>query len=1373
MKTRLKTLLYILLFVIIYAFYYWGIPAIVNIKHNARIIENIIYKEMGIKVKFENPGLKMGLTPAIWLNADEFKITEKNKTPLVVNNPKIKIQLFNLLIGKIQLAYFSCSKLNLEMKVDKNLRFYLGEILLIDKSNPKFSLENSQIYIEEYNIFVKDDFQGKNLNLSGDYFNLYKFNSKKRIKLSTNSKLKVKDKLSVINLDLDFKLPLKKSFESKDIVFDGTVTNFDLSDFSPYIKKITKNTVLKTAGIINIEAKTNILPNSKKRITAQLSLKGLKIIEKNKPSSIIFNDRLNILSIFDVSKNSLILNKFQINSKRINTKISGEIKKISSQKPVLNIKIKVEKSRIEDFIALLPTDFNIKEINLFALKKYGYYSDIEGELNITGKSDSPRLKGKIVSSNAYVVKPLPSYIPKATVTLDFLGEKFFLDVHVPAGKKEYVSVKGDIELYGKKETKLDITSSKNVDLKTAQIVLIPVHEVCQFDLGPVPVMDIHGLGNINLKTFGTKVDAHLFGAFNFKNASVSINDLALTLKNSSGKLEFKDKNTYFETNQALLNDKPVKINGTCTLMGILNYNAIAKNQELNNLIYILKNSPLLGDIQKQVSQIQNATGKADFSLKLEGKVKSIDDFQLGKNVFASGDIKLYGNTAKIKGLSLQIKNILGDIKYKNTDLKVDLFSNLNNSKIKISGKINNNIANLNFNSEKLYIADIIDVLPAFSFENFKYITTNSENYLNMDASYFGPADKIDIDKISIYGKTKINSVKFNYLPLNLPINIHSGTFEIKGNTVNLYKINALFDNMPFLIDGTIYNIFKNPYFSLYINSKPNQQFIDKYINVKAIYPVKIKGDITLASRIQGNKKLFNSKTEINLQEDSNIYYMGSTLGDSQNPIKIYMNADIAPSYVNINGFRYDKMISSQNNKEFTQNQIFAKGLIDFEEKNQIILENFIIKTNNPTDAKIFNIIFRKPLIKQGLFTSNVSIDGDLSKPKLTGDVDFTGIDIPLLDTTIKDISLDFLEDKITVKSTGEFFSNKILLEASMKNNLDPPYVFNEINITTEKLDINAIAKSVSNLKFESDKHKMIDSIQSFDLSNFIVKSAQLKALNVIVKNIQASDLTAKMSLDEKMIFKFDDFNFNIADGKVSGEFNYNLLNSKSKLELNFSNVNANQAAEALFDLQNQIFGKLTGQVSLMCNAKSQKICMNTLSGKGNFEAVNGRMPKLGSLEYLLRASNIIKSGITGLSLNSIIDLLTPLKTGQFETIKGEFNIDSGIADYIQIFTKGKDLSLFLTGTYNFSTFIADMNIFGKLSKKIATALGPIGNTSLNTLFNAIPGISIDEVRQTQLFDEMTKIPGFELNDSLNRIFTVKIYGDINGENYVQSFKWVE
>jgi hypothetical protein len=237
MKIRLKSLLLISFFVLLYAVYYWGIPAAINIQHKIPLIQSFIKKELGLQVEIKNPSLKMGFMPSIWFDASNFNVVDKTSFPLSIVKPKLKIHLLPLLFGKIHLAYFSCDKVNADLKIDKHYRFYIGEHMIIRSSNPKISIEDSKMDIEGYEINLKDELQNKNILIKGDYFNLDKYNSKKHIKFSTNSKLKVNQRYSVINVDMDFKLPLKKGFDTNKIVFEGTVTNLNLADLSPYIKK--------------------------------------------------------------------------------------------------------------------------------------------------------------------------------------------------------------------------------------------------------------------------------------------------------------------------------------------------------------------------------------------------------------------------------------------------------------------------------------------------------------------------------------------------------------------------------------------------------------------------------------------------------------------------------------------------------------------------------------------------------------------------------------------------------------------------------------------------------------------------------------------------------------------------------------------------------------------------------------------------------------------------------------------------------------------------------------------------------------------------------------------------------------------------------
>ena len=111
-----------------------------------------------------------------------------------------------------------------------------------------------------------------------------------------------------------------------------------------------------------------------------------------------------------------------------------------------------------------------------------------------------------------------------------------------------------------------------------------------------------------------------------------------------------------------------------------------------------------------------------------------------------------------------------------------------------------------------------------------------------------------------------------------------------------------------------------------------------------------------------------------------------------------------------------------------------------------------------------------------------------------------------------------------------------------------------------------------------------------------------------------------------------------------------------------------------------------------------------------------------------------------------------------------------ILSTIKILTRGENLNLYVKGNYNLSTSNAHMYVFGLLSKSIKTPLGAIGNMSLNTLFNLIPGITLDE--KSPFINDINKIPGIELSKNKYRKFIAEIIGDINGDNYVKSFEWI-
>ena len=73
---------------------------------------------------------------------------------------------------------------------------------------------------------------------------------------------------------------------------------------------------------------------------------------------------------------------------------------------------------------------------------------------------------------------------------------------------------------------------------------------------------------------------------------------------------------------------------------------------------------------------------------------------------------------------------------------------------------------------------------------------------------------------------------------------------------------------------------------------------------------------------------------------------------------------------------------------------------------------------------------------------------------------------------------------------------------------------------------------------------------------------------------------------------------------------------------------------------------------------------------------------------------------------------------------------------------------------------------------VTSVFSKIKSVSLNTLLNTIPGVNKDyNVIVDQ--NEIAKIPNEKNTQNIYKIFKAEINGDINGSNYVKSFKWVK
>ncbi len=1420
----------------------------------------------GMDIDIIKPRLVTSVLPNVKLKANKVLIFNKNGSEAMsLTKPRVNIRILPILTGKIHIKSFECSDVSTNFVLKDKL--YLGDYVIeIPQKNPNSQIDRVKIKNIKVNLKEGNDvhlLNGKNI--------YYKFNRRTCIlRGKTNYSLKN----IVSKADFDINLPRSKRIGKTR--FDINIENLCPEVFSGIVAVVTKNEIKSLNGVINVKSDAH---------NTDVNIKKLRVDYTDKNKSVVFPDVFNVRINHKFSKDSVTIEKLTAAGNGISTNIIGKINNIFSKAPKVDLKVVLNKTDIRKGALMLPPIVT-PDISTSKLKEYPFYGTIEGKMNIVGKLPEPDIKGNIKVYDGVLIKPIPFSKSGAKIDIEFVGKKLLLDVYVSAGNDEVVTVDGDIKIYGDKFAHLNIKSTSSVDLNVTEMVLNPLHEILCFMIGPVPIMDVEGLGNIDIKIVGTKKDPHIWGDFNFKNAKASFIEVYnLALEHADGNLHFDNQKAHFVNKTGTLHGQKATVDGTCTLFGDLDFDVTANNQNLNDLIITLTTSPMLTDISSMVPPIKNVKGKSDFFLNLKGKLYDIKDLKLNENVFPKGFIKLNGNSMTVQNLNLS--NIKGIINYNKKDCDFDLKSNVYSGySTSVIGSVKNNIADVKINAPRLCVNElepiklkyldklfvkiiahykgkideieiggidaVVDVLKDNSalknakilsgkiviknnnlkITNLKGIIQKNPFSLNLSAGNIGNKVKNlsemhingdfyckdfelpvlnliikskilpeniqkEIEKIVFKsGKTTIkakvrnsridsvlnmNNADFEYTmyknaknePVKLPIKLISGQIGLKNNTLNFNKLNCLVDEMPVLLFGQVINLYYNPQYNIRLNSKLVQKVFDKYWNAHNIYPIKINGDILFNSIISGNKNHTHIKSDIRMEDNSNIYYMGATIGDVSNPITVDVDADIEKSgLVKLNKFKYNKLIASHNNRQNALPILSVSGQIKPAGK---IMEykNLIVKTENPANANLFNIIFKKPTIKRGNFTSDLKINGTSLRPKIVGKLSANNMEMPYLNTVIKDLTIDFEPSNIQVITNGAVLENYMMLSANLKNNFNPPYRINNADIYINDFDIDHSLNQFKQIELKGLNSAIstgTDSAGVNIINSVLFNNVKVRAGNVRIKNIKASNLEALCSLNDKMQMSVESFKFNMASGTISGKIGYNLLNNYMQMELDAKDVNANSLTYALFDIQNQIYGSLTGHIDLNCNATDDKTRLTTLNGFGTFNVAKGRMPKLGSLEYLLRAGNLIKGGITNLSMNSIIDIITPMKTGEFSSINGKISIHDGVAKTIEIQTNGKNLNLYMIGSLNLYTSMADMHVFGQLSRKISTILGAAGNISLNTLFNKIPGISLSP--DSSFINDLNKIPGIELTNKSNRKFMVEILGDINGDNFVKSFKWI-
>lgn len=787
----------------------------------------------------------------------------------------------------------------------------------------------------------------------------------------------------------------------------------------------------------------------------------------------------------------------------------------------------------------------------------------------------------------------------------------------------------------------------------------------------------------------------------------------------------------------------------------------SKSVNLKDTIKFLTKSYMYPSNYPDLSCLFKIASKHDLEFKY--KAKSIDF--LTDKAYAVMNIIPDKTDSVLKATSGRVIMDKSTVRVEN--VVADLFD----SKLKIDGEVYNvdtvnPIYNLKISTDNFNIANLnntsrIEILPE-----------EAKKFIEQFTNYKGTADvNIDLNKNSPIGEIKVKQLSFNHIKSKVPFGFDDFIVYLNNNKIHINNIAAKIDDVPFYGNVTISDLAKSPNLNGFFTSKITNNFIQNYIPSLA-KKFEVYGDINFSAKFNGTQDNFNIFPKFVLNPDADVIYDGTSLGETADKREFDGHVNITNSQIDVKKFDYIKYVSSQNNKIYPITFASINGLLTRNKDNLIVPQKVNIKTNKNLSARVLNIFLKKQMLRQGTFNCDLKyiLDSKTGLGKLLGNVDCSNIDIPIFDTLVKNIKINAENNDININLFGFISDSKIKTTSILDNAIGQKPKIKSLIISADQLDINKLLANMSKTHIALNNN---NNFKNVDFSNLSIENGFLDIKTLNIKSLVAKNFNSNFSIDENGIFHVNNTKVQVGSGNITGDISYNLENMEFIGNFEMEKVDANYVAETLFDGKNQIYGNTNGKIYLKTKGIDNQDIIKNLSGYVIFDINDGKMPKLGSLEYLLRASNIIKNGIAGFTLNSVLELLNLVKTGYFSSIYGGCEIDNGIAKNIEIFSQGENLSLYIHGQYDISETHADMEILGKLSKKISTIFGTLGNTSLNTFFKLIPGISLMDFNKKGLIENVEKIPSFTSGSYDSRTFQAIINGDINDSGYVQSFKWVE
>jgi len=1493
-KIRLIAWATVIAVVVVFLLYFRYLPKVINLEKHRSQIEEAIRENINLPVTLGKLSTSVTWNLGVKIYLDSLNIRHSDKKEFISTGPvtiELSIPAFlrkQVLIREIDVNY----------SVANITRFKNGvfdiEQLIPAKNKPgkyKVVFKNTSIIINGYQIYFKDNYiqPAQDISIIGPSIQITEFTPDKFIKIYAKGQILSKKKPDT-NFDIQIytHLPLKKrNLLNKTFGISGTIENIYPGIYLTYINKYIENDFINLSGFASLKFDVN-RPNSDNDIfnfkmeSFANELQGRKktkgnVISIPKQSKIILDGNID-----NSNKQVLNLNRAEFNCPDANVNLTGKIYNFKTKKRSLDLKLIVNRSRIESIVEAFPKEIKIPKDPFNKLDKYNAKGNVTANVVLKGPYRVPQMFGNVKYDDFSILENRKN-IPGGSGQVNFNGYYINLNTLTYINPNEYAKVTGSVAPLKYKTLNLDIVSN-NIDIEKAQKVLLAVRDLFNFKLGPVPLMHLKGRGevtlnikgitkapdfdgyidvnngyatydllakfahNVNgkflfkkdkfiynkvngyvedskviaegystlrldsfsdvkltlpkvnlkaghefvfqspllikvkeaLKTMesaagsadaviylkGTKDKLYSNGIFDLNNANVQYEGFSESFKNLTGIVKYNDEITFLENIKGIVAKSPVTANGTVDRKQNIKLIVTSNNANLAEGWKFVKESPILDETEKTLQDYQSFSGISKAELSLTGYLpdKKVFDYIKFNDFKATFFNKKFGYPVNVSGNQVTFtmdEMITSGMKGTALDTSFIASGRITGFKVKVP-KPNMNIA-----IPKLEISKI----PLLNKSNL--VPVKVKSYINKFDNLKGSVSaNVNILPHGYRANIKLNDIQGIYLPWNAPLSLTDGRIIVLPEKLLFNNVYAKASKSSVYLNGNFYNYLNKPQMDLIASARINSDDINDYINPHLKNQIAAKGIIPVTAIIKGDPENWNIISQLTLNKGSNIAYLND-LQLPENKTRLFnLNAAGTKNRIVINNLDIAVDDSFPNKNINHENLLNIKGSINNLKAEIPSFDKLSVEAAKPIDITLFNTAIKSKanenFFKEGKVKGNIVLNGKISSPQILGDISLYNVSIPSKQITINSGDVNLNTSDITITNGNiNVDGSSAKVNAVIANLLDYPFLVKTINIDSPSLNIDKISNLFSKNSAENE-----------DLPPFVVTNGVINAQELIISNLITNNVFSNFTFTPDWLLSLNNLTLNTAGGKATGEILYNIKTTDISANITAKDMQANAAATTMLKLPNEVYGTLNGKGEFNSRGRNSQEIIANASGFASFKIADGRLVRLGSLEYFLRAYNIVQSGIAGFNINNILDLIIPQNTGNFEVLEGTLTAKDGILKTDNLASKGKNLSLFLSGDIDMITNNANVTILGNMSKKVSGLLGPLGSVSINTFIDFIPGIgflpSTPDTGLINLIPGISRIPGLGLGgDKKVRRFAVKIDGNLYDPKSVKSFRWLD